>query len=53
MNGAIPALQALDGLIAYSPSDIEYMIQFRGTAEKISKINVLQEVFPGSKIVWN
>jgi len=53
IDGKSPDLRSLDGLVAYLPSDIEHMIQFRGTAEKISKINVLQEVFPGSKIVWN
>jgi len=53
LNGEISDLRSADGLISYIPSEVEYLIQFRVTAEVISKVNMVKKVFPESKIVWH
>lgn len=38
---------------AYLTGEIDYLVKHRLTRDEIRKINLVKEIFSGSKIVWN
>ena len=42
-----------EGLATYLPHELEHLVKIKPNPEELNKINLIKEIFPGSKIVWN